>query len=106
MKNTPYRQAIGSLMYAAVATHLDIAFAVSSLSQFLNNLGTLYWEATKRVFCYLAGTKYHQLTYGGERHNLEGYTDADGRRRHARKSPCDLGIYFKISSSKRCSSLF
>jgi hypothetical protein len=34
MKNTPYREAIGSLMYAAVATCPDIAFAVSTLSQF------------------------------------------------------------------------
>ena len=34
MKNTPYRQAIGSLMYAAVAMRLD-------------NPGTLHWEATK-----------------------------------------------------------
>lgn len=37
MKNTPYREAIGSLMYIAVATRPDIAFAVSALSQFLSN---------------------------------------------------------------------
>jgi hypothetical protein len=83
MKNTPYRQAIGSLMYAAVATR---PFAVSSLSQFFDNPGTLHWEATKQVFLYLAGTKYHQLMYGGERHDFEGYTDADGvmqEHRHA-----------------------
>jgi hypothetical protein len=63
-----------------------IAFAVSSSFQFLDNLGTLHWEATKWVFRYLAGTKYHQLTYGGECHDLEGYTDADGamqEHRHA-----------------------
>ena len=86
MKKTPYREAIGSLMYAAVATRPDIAFAVSILSQFLDNPGTLHWEATKRVFRYLAGTKNYQLMYGGERHDLEGYTDADGamqEHRHA-----------------------
>jgi hypothetical protein len=78
MKNTPYHEAIGSLMYAAVATRPNIAFAVSTLSQFLNNSGDLHWEATKRVFRYLAGTKDYELTFGGERHNLEGFTDADG----------------------------
>ena len=86
MKNTPYREAIGSLMYAAVATRPDIAYAVSTLSQFLNNPGVLHWEATKRVFRYLAGTKDYELTYGGECHDLEGFTDTDGamqEHRHA-----------------------
>jgi hypothetical protein len=78
MKNTPYREAIGSLMYAAVATRPDIAFAISTLSQFLNNPGDLHWEATKRVFRYLAGTKDYELTICGERHDLEGFTDTDG----------------------------
>ena len=86
MKKTPYREAIGSLMYVAVATRPDIAFAVSALSQFLSNPGRAHWEAVKRVFKYLSGTKTLELTYGGERHGLEGYTDADGatqEHRHA-----------------------
>jgi hypothetical protein len=86
MKNTPYHDVIGSLMYAAVATRPDIAFAVSTLSQFLNNPGDLHWEATKRVFRYLARTKDYELTFGGECHDLEGFTDTDGamqEHRHA-----------------------
>ncbi len=78
MKKTPYREAIGSLMYAAVATHPDIAYAVSTLSQFLDNPGEAHWNAVKRVFRYLSGTANLALTYGGERHDLTGYTDADG----------------------------
>ena len=77
MKKTPYREAIGSLMYAAVATHPHITFAVSALSQFLENPGEVHWEAVKRVYRYLAGTKTHALTYGTERHDLIGFTDAD-----------------------------
>ena len=53
MKNTPYREAIGNLMYAAVAMRPDITFAVSTLSQFLDNPGDAHWEAAKRVFRYL-----------------------------------------------------
>ena len=39
MSKIPYREAIGLLMWAAVATRPDIAFAVSLLSQFLENPG-------------------------------------------------------------------
>jgi len=78
MCKVPYQEAIGSLMYAAIATHPDITFAVSILSQFLDNLGEAHWEGVKRIFCYLAGTKDRTLTYGEERHELLGYTDADG----------------------------
>jgi len=57
MRRVPYREAIGSLMYAAVSTRPDIAFAVSTLSQFLENPGEAHWEGVKRIFCYLLGTK-------------------------------------------------
>ena len=86
MKTVPYREAIGSLMYASVATRPDISFAVSTLSQFLNNPGHAHWEAVKRIFRYLSGTRDYELTYGVERHDLLGYTDADGavqEHRHA-----------------------
>ena len=65
-------------MYASIATCLDITFAVSTLSQFLENLGEAHWEAIKCVFQYLSGTQNYMLTYGGERHDLVGYIDTDG----------------------------
>ena len=63
MKKIPYQEAIGSLMYAAIATCPDIAFTVSTLSQFLNNLGELHWDMVKRVLRYLSGTKHHELSF-------------------------------------------
>ena len=86
MKNTPYREAIGSLMYAAVATRPDISYAVSTLSQFLENPGDAHWEAVKRIFRYLAGTSNLELTYGDERNDLNGYTDADGASQEHRRA--------------------
>ena len=77
MEKVPYRQAIGSLMWAAVATRLDIAFAVSLLSQFLENPGEMHWNAKKRVFKYLKGTKDQKLTLGISRDGIIGYSDAD-----------------------------
>jgi hypothetical protein len=86
MRKVPYREAIGSLMYVAIATRPDISFAVSCLSQFLENPGEAHWQAVKRVFRYLAGMRDQALTYGTEQRDLHGYTDADGasqEHRHA-----------------------
>ena len=47
MCKVPYREAIGSLMYLAVATRPDIAFSIMTLSQFLNNPGVPHWEGIK-----------------------------------------------------------
>jgi len=78
MRKVPYHEAIGSLMYVAIATRPDISFAVSCLSQFLENPGEAHWQAVKRMFRYLAGTRDQVLTYGTEQHELQGYTDTDG----------------------------
>ena len=66
MQKTPNCKAIGSLMYTSVATRPDITHAVSSLSHFLDNPGSIHWEAIKQVFRYLAGTRDFALTYGRE----------------------------------------
>ena len=81
MHKVPYHEAIGSLNYCAVATHPDITFPVLLLAQFMENPGCIHWEAVKRIFRYLSGTKDWKLDQG-----LEGYTDADGssqEHRHA-----------------------
>ena len=56
MKTVPYRSAVGSLMYAMVATRPDIAAAVGVVSRHLNNPGQAHWTAVKRKFRYLKGT--------------------------------------------------
>ena len=86
MRQIPYREAIGSLMYCAVATRPDIAFAVSHFTQFMENPGRIHWEGVKRIFRYLSGTRDWRLVYGLGDKGLEGFTDADGssqEHRHA-----------------------
>ena len=75
-----YASAIGSLMYAAIGTRPDIAFAVQTLSQFTTNPGPAHWTALKRVFRYLAGTRDLRITYGPADYTeirFTGYSDAD-----------------------------
>ena len=86
MCKVPYYEALGSLMYASVATRPDITFAVSTLSQFLENPGEAHWEAVKRVLRYLSGTCEIALTYGRDQHALVGFTDADGASQEHRRA--------------------
>ena len=86
MKNIPYHEAISSLMYAAMGTRPNIVFATSTVAQFSENLGWAHWEAVKRIYKYLLGTKKLELTYGGEQRGLVGYVDADGASQEHRRA--------------------
>ena len=47
MAKVPYASAVGSLIYAMVATRPDIAFAVGVVSRYMANPGKKHWEAVK-----------------------------------------------------------
>jgi Reverse transcriptase (RNA-dependent DNA polymerase) len=86
MRNVPYHEAVGSLMYASLGTRPDITYAVQTVSRFTKNPGTAHWDAVKRIFRYLKGTRELWLGYGGVAKELIGYADADGNMaedRHA-----------------------
>lgn len=84
-----YTTAIGSLLYAAIGTRPDIAYAVNMLAQFTGNPQPAHWTAVKRVFQYLKGTRELGITYGTNlSHGTElmTYTDADWASSLHRKS--------------------
>ena len=97
MQHIPYREAIGSLMYAALGTRPDISYAVSTVSRFSSNPGLPHWEAVRRIYRYLIGTKDLRLTYGGTRKPLHGYMDVDGSMAKDRKAVS--GYAFLIDGS-------
>ena len=55
--------AVGALSYLSSATGPDIAFAVSTLSQFLERPGINHWEAFIHVLQYLSGSEHVSLVY-------------------------------------------
>ena len=63
MKNVRYSLAVGSLMCAQVCTRPDIVFVVGVLGRFMSNPSLIHYQAVKKVFRYLQGTKDHMLTY-------------------------------------------
>ncbi|UYV83987.1 hypothetical protein LAZ67_X000796 [Cordylochernes scorpioides] len=79
MNKIPYRQTIGSLMYLMTGTRPDIAYAVSRVSQFMNNPGPSHWTAVKKIFGYLKATKNIGICFGGSSctSTLIGFSDAD-----------------------------
>ena len=95
MTKVPYQSAIGSLMYAMVATRPDIAFAVGVVSRFMSNPGKKHWDALKLIMRYLSGTKDKCLCLGRGDVSIIGYTDSDyGGCADSRKSTS--GYIFQI----------
>ncbi|KAL6419440.1 hypothetical protein ACFW04_011411 [Cataglyphis niger] len=59
-------------MYLAVITCSDIAYAISSLSQFNNKYGSEHWTTAKRVLRYFKGSINIFLVYRPSQENLKG----------------------------------
>lgn len=88
---TEYRSAIGSLMFAAIATRPDIAYATNLLSQFNGAPGQKHWNGVKQIFRYLKGTISTGILYSKIRHTepqftLTAFSDADNGKGYDRKS--------------------
>ena len=77
MNKLPYASAVGSLMYAMIATRPDIAFAVGVVSRYMSNPGKKHWEAVKGIMRYLKATKHMCKCYGSQDLSVKGYTDSD-----------------------------
>jgi hypothetical protein len=86
MRDVPYREAFGALNWAALATHLDIAFAVATVARFAANPGPVHWDAVRYIFHYLAGMRDLWLSYGETHRTLEGYGDVDGSMAEDRRA--------------------
>ena len=75
-KRLPYRELIGSLMYAAVSTRPDILFSVSHLARYMTCYSESHWKAAKQILKYLNKTKNSCLVYReSTQFQVIGFTD-------------------------------
>jgi hypothetical protein len=63
MRQVPYISVVGSLMYLAVTSRPDIAYAAGVLARFNSNPGPSHWQAAKHVLRYLNGTMDYKIAY-------------------------------------------
>ncbi len=76
-----YASLVGSLMFLAIATRVDIACTVRKLAVYISRPGQAHWKAAKRVLRYLKGTKSLGITFvrannPDKKCLLRGYSDA------------------------------
>ncbi|KAI0991940.1 hypothetical protein K3495_g16247, partial [Podosphaera aphanis] len=74
-----YQSKIGSILYLAVHTRPDIAFACSAFSRYLSNPSAQHLKGVDRILCYIKGTINLGIMYDGNSPNshLHGYCDSD-----------------------------
>lgn len=77
LKNTPYREAVGSLIYLAISTRPDIAFSVSVVSQALESAKQSDLQTVKRIFKYLRLSTKLLYRANYQPGMLEAFSDAD-----------------------------
>ena len=74
----PYAKAISSLMYVALSTQPNLAFAIQHLSQFITTYGAEHWTAIKHVLRYLKGSCDSRITFTQDAGlDLEIFVDSD-----------------------------
>ena len=67
MKNMPFCEALGSLMWSQVATRPDLAYSINKLACFAHNPGKTHWNALKHMLAYVKGTMdYGIMSYDGK----------------------------------------
>lgn len=79
MKNVPYQEAVGSVLYLQQCTRPDISFGIAIVSQFNQNPGVAHWTAVNRVLRYLRGTLDAKLVFAKDSKydELCCYSDSD-----------------------------
>lgn len=75
---TWYQSVVGSLMWPAIHTRPDIAYAVGVLSRYCSNPSSLHCKYLQRIMRYLAGTLDVGLVFRrNTQDDIVGYSDSD-----------------------------
>jgi len=73
----PYQEVMGSLLYLAIHTRPDIAYAVNTLCRFNSNPTFSACRAAVRLLQYVRATVDYGIQYSGHQLKTEAYSDSD-----------------------------
>jgi hypothetical protein len=73
----PYQEMLGSLLFLAVCTRPNIAYAVGYLARFSTKFNRDACRALERVLQFVFNTRSELLVLGGKTARLVGYVDSD-----------------------------
>jgi len=97
MDRNLYRQAVGCILYAALGSRPDFAYAIDVLGRFAGNPSIHHWKAIKHLLRYIKGTLHLSLPLiheGVSATGLVAYADADhGGDPEASKSTSGYLVY-------------
>lgn len=97
LSSIPYRQAVGSLMFLLQATRPDLAFALSTVSQFNDKYTEVHWNAVKRILKYLKNTSNYGLFFRKDQvGQIVGYSDASHAGNHPVDTKSTTGYIFQF----------
>ena len=88
---TLYQQKISSLLFATIATRIDIAFDVLQLSRFNQRLGHKYHKVADWVFHYLFSIQDYCIRYRGDVQDFSSFV-------------CTSNVFFDNNTLDRKSS--
>ena len=76
--NFPYRQMVGSLMYAMIGTRPDLATAIGIVCRYLQNPKKIHCELVRHIYRYVRSNLEFKLQYSPSERPLQlvGYADA------------------------------
>ncbi|RVW20799.1 Retrovirus-related Pol polyprotein from transposon TNT 1-94 [Vitis vinifera] len=97
MSNVPYSNVVGSIMYATMCTRPDICYAIGMVSRYQANLVMIKWKAVKRIL--RIGSSRWGCNYG-DACFPNRFRTLHGDLRKSRKLISQLGIHFRMLSSK------
>jgi hypothetical protein len=60
----PYSSLVGALLFVAVSTRPDIAYAVNKLTKFIRKPARQHWDAARQVLAFLNKTKFKGIRLG------------------------------------------
>ena len=94
-KKRPYRSLVGALLYT-LGSRPDVASAVRTVSQYVEQGGKKHWLAAKRILRYLSGTRDKGVIYTKDKQfHITAYCDSDHASEEDRKSISGYVVYMQ-----------